>query len=95
MLTFLVGGILIGAVLSFRLNVIAVIPVTCVALMIVAASEAARGDSFWYIAGTMVLVATALQLGYLGGCAFLAVTGSRRASDRSREEMSARMSRPI
>jgi hypothetical protein len=95
MLMLLVGGILIGAVLSLRLNVFVLIPVTCAALMIVAVGEAARGDSLWYIAGTMVLVATALQLGYLGGSALLVVAGSRRVSNRSSEEMSARMSRPI
>jgi hypothetical protein len=95
MLIVLVGAILIGAVLSLRLNVIVLIPVTCAALMIVAVSGTARGDSFWYIASTMVVVVTALQLGYLGGSVFLAVTGSRRASNRSREEVSARMTRPI
>ena len=95
MLMFLAGGILIGAALSLRLNVLVLIPVTCAALMIVAVGEAARGDGFWYVAGTMVLVATALQLGYLGGSALLTVAGPRRASNRSREEISARMSRPI
>jgi hypothetical protein len=95
MLIVLVGGILIGAILSVRLNVIVLIPVTCAALTIVAVGGAARGDSFWYIAGTMALVATALQFGYLGGSAFLAVAGSRRASNRSGEKISARVSRPI
>ena len=95
MLMFLVGGILIGAALSLRLNVVVLIPVTCAALMIVAVGGAARGDSFWYIASTMAVVVTALQLGYLGGSAFLAVMGSRRVSDRSREEISARISRPV
>jgi hypothetical protein len=78
MLIVLVAGILIGAILSLRLNVIVLIPVTCAALTIVAVGGSARGDSFWYIASTMALVVTALQLGYLGGSAFLAVTGSRR-----------------
>jgi len=94
-LIVLAGAILIGAVLSLRLNVIVLIPVTCAALIIVAVSGTTGGDSFWYIARLMVVVVTALQLGYLGGSAFLAVTGSRRASNRSREEVSARMSRPI
>ena len=95
MVIVLVAGILIGAVLSLRLNVVVLLPVTCAALMIAAIGGAARGDSVWYIVSTMVLVVTALQLGYLGGTALLAVMGSRRASNRSREEMSARMSRPI
>ena len=95
MLIVLVAGTLIGAVLSLRLNVLVLVPATCASLIIVAVGEAARGDTFWYIAGTMVLVATALQLGYLGSSAFLAVAGSRRASNPSREEISARMSRPI
>jgi hypothetical protein len=95
MVIVLGAGILVGAVLSLRFNIVILIPVMCAALMIAAVDGTARGDSFWYIASTMVLVVTALQLGYLGGSAFLAVTGSRRASNRSREPMSARMSRPI
>jgi hypothetical protein len=95
MLMFSVGGVLIGVVLSLRLNVIVLIPVTCAALIIAAVGGAARGEGFWYIAGTMALVVTALQLGYLGGSAFLAVTSSRRVSNRSGEEMSASMSRPV
>ena len=95
MMSVLVAGILVGAVLSLRFNIVILIPVTCAALMIAAVAGAASGDSFWYIASTMFLVVTALQLGYLGGSAFLAVMGSRRASNRSREAMSARMSRPI
>jgi hypothetical protein len=95
MLMFLAGGILIGALLSLRLNVIVLMPVTGAALMIAAVGGAARGDSFWYIVSTMVLVVTALQVGYLGGSALLAVTSYSRPSNRSREEMSGRMSRPI
>jgi len=95
MVSVLVAGILVGAVLSLRFNIVILIPVMCAALTIAAVDGIARGDGVWYIAGTMVLVVTALQLGYLGGCAFLAVMSSRRASNRGREAMSSRMSRPI
>jgi hypothetical protein len=93
MLIVLLGGILTGAVLSLRCNFVVLIPVTCAALMIAAVNGSSRGDSFWYIASAMALLVTALQLGYLGGSALLAVTGSRRASNCTGEKMSARISR--
>ena len=34
-----------------------------------------RGDGFWYIVGTAALAVTALQLGHLGGSAFLFISG--------------------
>jgi hypothetical protein len=95
MVFLLVGGILVGAVLSLRFNIIILIPATCAALMIAAVGGTASGDGFWYSAGMMVLLTTALQLGYLGGSAFLTITGSRRASNRSSESMSTRLSRSI
>ena len=61
MVIVLVAGILIGAVLSLRLNVVVLLPVTCAALMIAAIGGAARGDSVWYLVSTMVLVVIALR----------------------------------
>jgi hypothetical protein len=95
MAMFLVAGILVGAILGLRFNIVILIPVTCAALTIAAVEGTAGGESFWYIASTVVLVVTALQLGYLGGSAIVSIIGSRRASNRSSESISTGLSRPI
>lgn len=63
-------GTLIGAVLGLRFKMFILVPVTSFALAIVAGGGFARGDGFLWIAAAMVLVATFVQLGYLGMSAF-------------------------
>ncbi len=62
-------GTLIGAVLGLRFKVLVLVPVMVFALAIVAVDGIARGDSVWQLVAAMVVVATSVQLGFLGGSA--------------------------
>ena len=56
---------LIGTALGFRFNVMALFPAIGLALLYVACIEVGRGDGGGQIVLTMILTATALQIGYL------------------------------
>ena len=60
-------GALIGAVLGLRFKVFILIPAIIVAAIGVAAIELARGDHAGSVPLTIILTATALQVGYLVG----------------------------
>ena len=58
---------LLGATLGLRFNFLILIPTNVLAVISAAIIEVARGDQPRSIALTIVLVATALQIGYLVG----------------------------
>jgi hypothetical protein len=64
-------SILFGAVLAWRFTVFVLIPAVALDLAVVVAAAVARGDDVWSIALAMVLSATGLQMGYLGGTGVL------------------------
>jgi hypothetical protein len=73
MLTLItVVAILGGAVLGLRYKVLILAPAITFALVFVAGVGLAREAGIWWIALDMVVVTTALQLGYLGGSALAA-----------------------
>jgi hypothetical protein len=56
---------LIGVALGQRFNVLILIPTIILAMVSAAFIDVARGDEVWPAALTIILVATALQIGYL------------------------------
>ena len=70
MLTHTVVAMLSGAVLGLRYKVLILAPAITFALVFVVGF--AREAGIWWIALDMVVVTTALQLGYLGGSALAA-----------------------
>ena len=56
---------LIGVALGQRFNVLILIPTIILAMVSAAIIDVARGDEVWPAALTIILVATALQIGYL------------------------------
>jgi hypothetical protein len=80
-------GVLIGAVLGLRFKVFVLVPVICGASAVVVIGGIARGDTLWRLAFTMVVIATALQMGYFLGNVIRLVTGAARASDHDRVSM--------
>ena len=67
MMLLILTGVLVGAVLGLRLKVFVLVPVICGALVIVVGDGIARGDAIWRLAFSMIMVVTALQLGYFLG----------------------------
>jgi len=90
-------GALAGAVLGLRFKVLVLVPVICVALAIVLVNGIARSDGVWWLAFTMIMIATALQLGYVLGIVVRVVINAARAPNHRRNSMptSAGMSKSI
>ena len=65
MLILTMISFLIGLVLGLRFKVFILVPAIGLALAMVAVNGA--GDGTWQLVGTMVVVASSLQLGYVGG----------------------------
>ena len=90
----IVTGILVGAVLGVRFNVLVLVPVICGALVIVLLDGIARGGGFWWVATTMIVIATALQLGYVLGSVVHFVMGAARVPEPRRISMQREGDRP-
>jgi hypothetical protein len=76
MITIGIIGALVGAVLGTRFTVLILVPAIVLAAGLISASGLAGSHPLTWTALTVVLAATSLQLGYLGGLAtrhFLAV----------------------
>ena len=94
MLTLTVVAMLSGAVLGLRYKVLILAPAITFALVFVTGVGFAREAGIWWIALDMVVVTTALQLGYLGGSALAAARSAASSAtasiqhrvDRSRRE---------
>jgi hypothetical protein len=82
MILFLIG-VLVGAVLGLRFKVFVLVPVICIALAIVAVDGVARGDELWRLAISMIVIATALQVGYILGIVTQFVMASGRSTHHS------------
>jgi hypothetical protein len=78
MLTHTVVAMLSGAVLGLRYKVLILAPAIMFALVFVVGL--AREAGIWWIALDMVVVTTALQLGYLGGSALAAALAAARSA---------------
>jgi hypothetical protein len=76
---------LIGVVLGLRFKVLILVPAIGLALAMVAVNGAGAGT--WQLVGTMVLVATFLQLGYVGGGILRFGVCATRTADHGRASM--------
>jgi hypothetical protein len=68
MMILILIGVLVGAALGLRFKAFVLVPVICVVACTIAIGGGARGDDLWALAGLMIGITTALQVGYIGGC---------------------------
>jgi hypothetical protein len=85
MLVLTMISFLIGVVLGLRFKVFILVPAIGLALAMVAVNGA--GDGTWQLVVAMVLVATFLQLGYVGGSILRFCACATRAADHGRASM--------
>jgi hypothetical protein len=78
MVILILIGVLVGAVLGLRFKVFVLVPVISIALVIVAVDGVARGDELWRLAVSMIVIATAVQVGYILGIVIQFVMASAR-----------------
>jgi hypothetical protein len=95
MMTSLVAGLALGAVLSLRFNVFILIPVICLGVVLVTISGAARGHAIWFVMEMIAVGVGALQLGYFIGSATHLVAGAKRKANRRGQSTPTGISRPI
>lgn len=62
--------LLIGVILGLRFKAFTLVPAIVVALAVVTVNGVAVQEGAWQLVGTMALVATCLQLGFVGGSIF-------------------------
>ena len=67
---------LVGAVLGLRFRVLILVPAIGLVAAGVTANGIVIGDSLWRLALVMVVAATAIQLGYVGGTVAKVLFGS-------------------
>jgi hypothetical protein len=68
-----------GAALGLRFKVMILVPALILTALFAAIVGVTRGDQFWSIAVAMILLGTAIQVGYLAGLLFRAKIASVRA----------------
>jgi hypothetical protein len=71
--------VLAGAVLGLRFKVMILVPAVTLTMLFAAIFGVTRGDRFWSIAVAMILLGTAIQVGYLAGILIRAKIASVRA----------------
>ena len=70
---------LAGAALGLRFKVMILVPALTLTMLFAAMVGVTRGDQFWSIALAMILLGTAIQVGYLAGILIRAKIASVRA----------------
>jgi hypothetical protein len=58
---------IVGAALGLRFKAFILVPTAILGLLVIAIVGTLRGDSWWFVGLAMVLVTTALQIGYFVG----------------------------
>ena len=71
--------VLAGVALGLRFKVLILLPAVNLTMLFAAIVGVARGDMFWSIAIAMILLVTAIQVGYLAGILIRAKIASVRA----------------
>jgi len=71
--------VLAGAALGLRFKVVILVPALTLTMLFAAMVGVTRGDQFWSIALAMILLGTAIQVGYLAGILIRAKIASVRA----------------
>ena len=78
-LEILIIHFLAGAALGLRFKVMILVPALTLTMLFAAMVGVTRGDKFWFIAVAMILLGTAIQVGYLAGILIRAKIASVRA----------------
>ena len=82
MMTLLVmPAMLIGAMLGLRFKVLILVPAIVIGSAATLGAGMTHSNSLWSILLAMVLVISALQIGYLGGAVIRFVSGARVHKD--------------
>ncbi len=71
-------GVVVGIVLGLRYKILILVPAVLFAMIFAIIVGVGRGDSFWSIVLTTVVLVIAVQLGYLAGIAIHAVIVAMR-----------------
>jgi hypothetical protein len=71
--------VLAGAALGLRFKVMILVPALTLTMLFAAMVGVTRGDQFWSVAVAMILLGTAIQVGYLAGILIRAKIASVRA----------------
>ena len=87
MLILTMISFLVGVVLGLRFKVFILVPAIGLALALVAVNGIVIEEGIWRLAGAMVVVATFLQLGYVGGSILQFVFCATRAADHGRASL--------
>jgi hypothetical protein len=85
MLILTMISFLVGVVLGLRFKMFVLVPAIGLALAMVVVNGAGAGT--WQLVGTMVVVATSLQLGYVGGSILHFGICATGAADHGRDSM--------
>jgi O-antigen ligase len=80
MFTLTIISILLGTALGLRCRVLVLVPTIGLALAVVAVAGIAGGDGVWQLLATMAVVATFIELGYIGGVVLRVVIGVEQAT---------------
>jgi hypothetical protein len=80
-LEIVVIHILAGAALGLRFKVMILVPSVTLTMLFAAIVGVTRGDQFWSIAVAMILLGTAIQVGYLAATLIRAKIASVRAAN--------------
>jgi hypothetical protein len=87
-------AMVIGAMLGLRFKVLILVPATVIGSAATLGAGMTHSNSLWSILLAMVLVISALQMGYLGGAVIRFVSGGR-GSTRIRLGSSRRYNGPL
>lgn len=87
MLTLAIISLLIGVSLGLRFTMLSLVPAIGLALALVAANGIVVEEGIWRLVGSMVVVATFIQVGYLGGNVLRLVIFGTRAADHGSASM--------
>jgi len=74
-------GVLAGIILGLRFSVMILAPTLTVAMVIAVIAGIASGDHFWWIVMAVILVGSAVQVGYLVGIVLRATPESNSAPE--------------
>jgi hypothetical protein len=66
-LSLLIIGVLVGAVLGLRFKLVVLVPAIGFACAIIAAYGLGHDNSAWWLALAMIVITASIQVGYLGG----------------------------
>jgi hypothetical protein len=94
MLSLAILAALLGAVLGLRFKVPALMPVIVVGLILIIGGALAFGIEFWRTVLCVIVAATALQMGFLGGSGLRFLIAATRVGPARQPSAAAPASRP-